>query len=289
MPKIPSTIGRFASFAFLLLVLTPLGGCITRSVRSPIIDRMGIQVDLVRQIRGLTTLSRGYEHPTIISVERMTHILNAIEVEIRGEGAATIRQPGFHPDIVKKTAKAVVEALAEAGPNQEVGVQAIRKEMRLGLFNRKYLTSFLAYVDEGHLYLHLNRVEWFISKKDKNNALPEPRRNHNPMRLRVVAGEHIYYAGPQTVEIDWQNPVFRTAYRLPGSTQGSKRRREVIDRSPIPKAELKAAYPNENRLAIDELSPDQLRALASLEEDRRSGKITESAYQRAKRQLLRQR
>jgi hypothetical protein len=109
------------------------------------------------------------------------------------------------------------------------------------------------------------------------------------MDFRVVAGDHLYYAGPQALEIDWQNPVFRVAYRLPGSTQGTKRRREIIDRSAIPQDEHEAASDRENSVPIDELTPDQLRALADLEEDRREGRITELAYQRAKRQLLRRR
>jgi hypothetical protein len=40
---------------------------------------------------------------------------------------------------------------------------------------------------------------------------------------------------------------------------------------------------------FDDLSPEQLRALADLEEDRRQGRITEPAYQRARRELLRKR
>ena len=289
MQETPRAIGRIAALASLILLGSLLGGCVTRSVRAPIINRMGIQVDLVRQIKGFSTLPRGFEHPSIISAERMAHILNAVEIETRGEGVGTLRQPGFHPDIVEKTARAISEALAEAGPDQEIGVKVVRKEMQLGIFHNKFLTSFLAYVDHGYLYLFLNRVDWLIPQQSKDNSLPEPRRDYNPMNFRVVAGEHLFYAGPQTLEIDWQNPVFRTAYRLPGSSEGTKRRREVIDRSPISKDERDAATTAEDSVTIDELSPDQLRALADLEEDRRQGRITEITYQRAKRQLLRRR
>lgn len=291
MPETTScTMGRrMATLACLVLLGSSLGSCATRSVRSPVIDRFGIQVDLVRQVSGFTTQTRGFEHPTIISVRRMTHILNAIEVETHNEGGGTIRQPAFHPDIVARTAQAMVEALAKAGPDQEIGVQAIRKEMRLGVFHRKYLTSCLAYVDDGNLYLLLRRVDWLIPRKKEGDRLPKPRRNERPMDFRVVGGDHIFYAGPQTLEIDWQNSVFKTAYRLPGSTRGTKRHREVIDRSTIPIDEQEAAIAGENRVALDELSPEQLRALADLEEDRRQGLITEPAYQRAKRQLLRRR
>jgi hypothetical protein len=109
------------------------------------------------------------------------------------------------------------------------------------------------------------------------------------MNFRVVAGDHIFYAGPQALEIDWLNPVFRFAYRLPGSTEGTQRRRQILDSSAIPQDEQDAASDGDKSVAIDELTPDQLRALADLEEDRREGRITEIAYQRARRQLLRQR
>ena len=289
MHETPRAIGRFAVLATWILVGSLLGGCVTRSVRTPIIDRVGIQVALVRQVKGFTTQPRGYEHPSIISVERMAHILNAIEVETSGKGVGTVRQPAFHPDIVERTAQAVAEALAEAGPDQDIAIQVVRKEMRLGVFNKKFLTSFLAYLKEGYLYLLLRRVDWLVPQSDLDGSLPKPRRDYSPMKFRVVAGEHLFYAGPQALEIDWQNPIFRAAYRLPGSTRGTTRRREIIDRSPIPQDEQNAATDRENSVAIDELTPDQLRALADLEEDRREGRITELAYQRAKRQLLRRR
>jgi hypothetical protein len=288
----PRAIGRYAVLASLIVLGGLLGGCASRSVRSPVIDRVGIQVDLVRQVQGWTTQPRGYEHPSIISVQRLIHILNAVEVETRGKGEGFIREPAFHPDVVERTAQAMSEALSEASPDQEIAVQIVRKEMRFGVLHRKFLNSFLAYVDEGHLYLILRRVHWPIpdtAGSQKNEGLPKPRRDYSPMKFRVVAGEHLYYAAPQTLEIDWRNPVFQTAYRLPGSTQGEKRRREVIDRLPIPQAERNAASGAGNTISLDELSPDQLRALADLEEDRRQGRITESAYQRARRQLLRQR
>jgi len=293
----PTRTGRFAALASSsrliglvgwVALIALVGGCATRSVRSPIIDRMGVQVDLVRQVKGFTTQPLGYDHPTIISVVRMAHILNAVEIETREKGKGAIRQPAFHPEIVEETAKAISEALAEAGPDQEVGVKIIRKEIRFGVFHKKYLTSFLVHVSEDHLYLSLHRIEWFVSRRNED-SLPEPRRDTHPMDFRVVSGEHLYYAGPQALEIDWQNPVFQTAYRLPGSSRGEKRRREVIDESPVPRSEREETSNRENRVAIDELSPDQLRALADLEDDRREGRITETAYQRAKRQLLRQR
>jgi len=109
------------------------------------------------------------------------------------------------------------------------------------------------------------------------------------MNFRIVSGEPLYYAGPQTLEIEWRDDVFRSKFQLPGSTKGTTRRREILFDSPIPIAEREAGNPRAGDSILEALTAAQLRALADLEDDRRSGVITESAYQRAKRQLLRRR
>ncbi len=274
-----------------LLVLVAVGqsGCATRTVRSPLIDRFGIQVDLVREVEGFTTLPRGFDHPAIISVPRLRHILAAVEIETASDAGGSIRQPAFRPEIIERTATALAEAFAEVGPDQEIGVQIIRREMKLGVFNQKYLTNFLSYVEDGHLYLVLRRVEWPVSKSLGPKRLPKPRREDRPMEFRVVSGEPLFYAGPQTLEIAWRDPAFKAGFRLPGTTKGSKRRREVLLEAPIPKSERNTTEASSDTLGIGELTPEQLRALADLEDDRDQGRITETTYQRARRQLLRRR
>jgi hypothetical protein len=256
--------------------------------RHSVIDRRTTKVDLVSEVQGLfQTKAEGYEHPAVISQVRLLNILNAIEVETPMEGGGFVREPAIHPEIVEDASAAIAEAFAEVGPDQKLGVKLIRKEANLGLFHTKYLTSLLAYIKDGHLYVLLSRVDWPIPQAKEDDKLPEPRPDQQPMDFRVVSGEHLFYAGPQALEIDWQNSVFRTAYHLPGTSGGEKRRREVLFQAPVPKDELREA--NEGAMSLDELSPEQLRTLADLEEDRRQGRITEAAYQRAKRQLLRQR
>lgn len=278
---------RFA--AAILLAFVPIllaAGCASRPRRHSILDRTGMQVDLVRYVSGFRTDEQGFEHPAIISAERLGHILGAIEIETREKKGATIRQPGFHPDMIGPIASALSDALRQAGPNEEVGIQAIRKERSLGIFHTKYLTTLLAWVKNGALYVQLHRSEWSIPQAQENKRLPEPARDTRPMDFRVVSGEFLYFAGPQTLEIDWKNDVFRTAYQLPGSTGGERRRREVLIESPVPATERKTP---DGGTPLDELTPEQLRALADLEEDRRSGRITEPAYQKARRELLRPR
>lgn len=264
-------------------------GCASRPSRHSIIDRAGMQVDLVRYTRGFKTEPQGFSHPAIISKERLSHILGAIEIESREKkkSSATVRQPGIHAELVEPIAAALSEALRKAGPDQEIGIQAVRKERSLGIFHTKYLTSLLAWVKGDYLYVQLHRAEWPIPQAKEDKPLPEPMRDTRPMDFRIVSGEHLFFAGPQTLEIDFQNDVFRTAYHLPGSTGGTRLRREVLLESPIPASERKSD--DDSGVSLDQLNPEQLRALADLEEDRRSGRITEQAYQKARRELLRPR
>jgi hypothetical protein len=283
-----SLIGSRLGLAFAVALLLTSTGCATRIVREPLLKLNEIEIDLVREVKGLSTVQpRGYEHPAIISTERMRNILAAVEVETRGSDGIVIRQPAFHPDILDTLAERLAVAFAKATPDTELAVKVIRKEMRIGILHTKYLTSFLTHVDDGYLRLLLSRVDWQIPKNKENERLPEPVRGYTPMEFRVVSGEPLFYAGPQALEIAWQDPAFRRPFRLPGSTSGEKRRREVLFQAPIPKEELDRERAKEAE--FENLSPEQLRALANLEEDRREGRITELDYQRARRQVLRER
>lgn len=272
---------------FCLLLASQLVGCANGPRRHRIIDRRQVKVDLVREVKGFKTQEKGYEHPAVVSKERLTHILGAVEVETREKDAGIVRQPAFHPDIVEPTAEALAEAFGQVGPNEEIGVLAIRKQRRIGIFHNKFLTSFLAYMEQGQLYLILRRVDWQIPQAKEKDPLPRPSRDRQPMNFRIVSGDHMFYIGPQALEIAWQDPVFRKPYKLPGSTQGTQQRREILVESPVTEEERQQI--DQEGVSLGELTPDQLRALADLEEDRRSGKITEAAYQRARRQLLRSR
>jgi len=271
----------------LVFVLGTLPGCAPRAVRHSVVKQNLMEMDLVREVEIFSLVEQDFEHPAIISVPRLTNILNAIEVEMKADKAGVIRQPAFHQEIVQQTAEALAKGLAEASPNEEVGIKSIRKERRMGVFYRKFMTSFLAHVKDGHLYMSIRRVDWLVPRAAEDEKLPEPGRNRKDMDFRVITGDPIFFAGVQDLEIDWRNDVFRKAFQLPGSTKGEKKRREVLDSIPVPKEELS---PKQKRdIAIDQLTPEQLRALADLEEERRGGNITETDYQRARRQLLRER
>jgi len=271
-----------------LLVLA--SGCATRTVRHTIEENNTLVVSLVREVRGFSVQQQGFEHPAVISAVRLERILGAIEVEMRTD-AGVVRQPGIPPEIVNKVSVALSAALEQASPDEAVAVKAIRKQAKLGIFNNKFLTTFLAHVQNDQLYIALRRIDWPLPSGAEytktKNVLPDPIRDRRSMDFRVVTGEPIYFAGPQDLEIDWRSKAFQTAFRLPGSTEGRKRRREVLESSRVPREEF-APEPGE-AAEIEQLSPEQLRALADLEEDRREGRITETVYQRERRQLLRRR
>lgn len=283
-------------FALVLLIGWLLGtqGCASRLNRHSIVNTRAVEIDLVTVREGLfRTKERDFEHPAIISEERMQNILGALEVETSEGKERFLREPAIHPEIVKEAATKLARAFAEADPNSALGVKLIRKEAKLGVFHQKYLTSFMAHIQNGHLILVLSRINWPIPQRMETKKLPEPQPNGSSSPFRVVSGDPLFYAGPKALEIAWRDNRFRKPYRLPGSTKGERRRREVIAQESIPESEGArgtTGTPNgPGGTSIDALSPDALRALADLEDDRRAGKITETAYQRARRELLRKR
>jgi hypothetical protein len=174
-------------------------------------------------------------------------------------------------------------ALETAGPNQEVVVMALRKQMQKGIFNRKYLTSFIAYMKDDRLYLLFSRVDWKVDDKSARKKLPNPIRGEEVMAFRTVANENYRYAGRQGVEVLWQSAVFARPLVEPGSIKGKARRKEILAAEPIPIDERGETATAEQ---IMSLSPEELRQLADLEEDRKEGTITEAEYLRARDQLL---
>jgi hypothetical protein len=167
-----------------------------------------------------------------------------------------------------------------ADPNQEVVVMAIRDTKRWGIFDHDYLTSFVAYVKDDRLYIHLSRFNWEIPKR-RDDRLPEPRIGDTPQRFRLYSGTAISLISDEAVAIDWRDDVFARPTRtriLPG---GDVVRRDILLESP---AEVEKV---DDPLGMrDDLSPEQLRELADIEEARREGRITETEYRIRRRKIL---
>jgi hypothetical protein len=272
-------------FVQLLALVAALGfasSCVTRPV--PIFEENGIQVFLRSDVRWMATVSKGYSHPATIAPVRVAHILSRIDLKppsgflFSFEGDKT-RVPAVQTDALYTVAEGVSKALAQANPDQEVVVMIIRDTKKWGVFDHDFLTSFVAYVSDERLYVHMSRHDWEIPKQ-RDERIPEPRIGDNPQRFKLYAGTAMALVSDQAVAIDWRDSVFSKPTRTRVLPSGEVVHRDVLMESP---EEIK----DDPALRLPEnLSPDQLRGLADIEEARRAGKITETEYRARRRAII---
>jgi len=81
--------------------------------------------------------------------------------------------------------------------------------------------------------------------------------------------------------VRWRDPYF-SQNRRPITTKGV-RTRTILMESEVPTDELGASLPAK---LSDNLSPETLRALADLEEERRAGKLNETQYRMRRDDIL---
>jgi hypothetical protein len=87
-------------------------------------------------------------------------------------------------------------------------------------------------------------------------------------------------ADQQTAAVDWRNQVFKKPTRTRVTTTGKVVRRTILMES------LEDDTDYGPQLTGD-VTPEQLRALADLEEARRAGNISESEYSSTRSEILR--
>ena len=271
-----------ALLAVLLAALASACGT-TRIHRQHVLDVGHIQVELRSYSRGGKPVARGFDHPAAIAGVRLAHILSFIDVEV-GEGKKRRRIPAVDPVILFEVGDALEVALEEATPDQEVAVLAVRRERRLGIFHADFLTTFIAYVKGDLLTLHFSHTQWEVPKIDQGNRseLPQPREDRKLMDFRIMPDPALTLLGGQTVAVDWRSDLFREPTRVQLSPTGEVRRRTVL----MEEAPEASDAPPEGTIRLDDLDPDKLRELADLEEQRRSGAITEEEYQRRRLEVL---
>jgi len=262
-----------------LLVSSALG-CGTRMSTDRVYAKRGIELTLRKQMRGFDEVERGFEHPTVISRERMANILTAIDVEMK-EKKKPYQRNAISADLLRPIAAALSDGLEKAGPNEEVVVNAVRRVEMHGIFNRKYLTSLVAYEKDGALFLYISRIDWEIPKHREDN-LPLPVAGERVMDFRSIASKRIYPVGQQGYSIAWRDDLFRKPARTFTGNEGI-RKKEILMEEQIPQEELGTSF---SAPEVSSLSPEQLRALADLEEARRSGSVTEAEYARRRDALL---
>lgn len=263
------------------LLAAVLCGCMTRSVTEIAYDNRPIEVKLRKQVKGFEEVDRGFEHPAVISVERLTNILASVNIEMSQKKKGTFQRNAIAAELIRPMAEGMARAFAEASPNQELAVLAVLKVKQHLIFHRNRLTSLSAYVKDGALFIYVSRVEWEIPQHREDN-LPLPVVGEEVMDFRTVGGTRVYPVGDQGLSIAWRDPVFK---RAPALLLGDSnvRQRTILAEEAIPQSELGTTLPAE---AVRNLSPETLRSLADLEEARRAGSITENEYHRERDELL---
>lgn len=262
----------------LALLAVTASGCGPRYARVTLRDHSDVKVQLRSQKQGREMLDRGFAHPATISGVRIANILSRIDVRLDGD-REMVRKPAMPTELLYELGDAISDALKQADSSQEIVVWAIRRERRLTIFTQEYLTSFVVYVQGDDLYVHLSRVDYGIPKNG-TQGVPDPWPGLEVMRFKVVPGDGIVPVGDQVISASWRSPAFRSASHLRLGTGGSLKRRQILMESP---AEPPEPAPPE---ATGELAPSTLRALADLEESRRSGAISEAEYEARRSSIL---
>lgn len=268
------------ALAFALLATVLATGCFTRSVNEPAFEQDQTRVLLRSQRKGGETLAKGFQQPLVISAARMAHILSRIDLRT-GPGDAE-RTPAIPLKLLYVIADGMSTAFAKASPDQEVVVMAVRRDKHWAVFDRRHLTSLVAFAQKDRIYLHLARSEWEIPSAQKTE-LPEPHIGEQVMSFRLVPSDGMELAGPQAVAVAWRDPIFQRPTRtriLPG---GKVVRREVLMESP----EVAPAAPVASDALPPNLAPDTLRKLADLEERKTRGEVTQTQYNALREALLR--
>jgi hypothetical protein len=270
-----------ASLAALLVALLGVAGCGTRYARVPIHADDTAQVVLRAELRDGKPLDRDFAHPATISGVRLAHMLAQIDVRVdEADDGLDSRRPAIPTELVYPLGELLSKAFAAADPSQEIVIQALRRERRLGLFTQSFATSFVAYVgSDDLLHLQLSRLDWPVPK-GQEEELREPVPGREVMAFRVLASEGVDPTGHQTVAVHWRDERFRNPTTVRVGPGGKVTRRTVLMEDEAPAEE---PVPEGVALPTD---PEALRALADLEEARRSGEITEAEYQRRRRALL---
>jgi hypothetical protein len=256
-------------------------GCVTRGVVEPVFDKDRIQVKLRGHKRGTKTIEKGYEHPLTISEVRAAHILSRIDLR-KDEKKGPMRVPAIPTEMIYTMGEGLSKAFAQADSTQEIVVMAVRREKRLGIFDRKFLTTFVAYREQDQVHIHLNMVDWEIPLY-REDRLPEPQIDYETSKFRVIPTAAMTPTSPTAVAVEWRNPIFAKATRTQITPGGRVVRRTILMESP---EEAPDQAPAPLPAMPDHLAPETLRKLADLEDARRRGDLSETEYTAERRRIL---
>jgi len=129
--------------------------------------------------------------------------------------------------------------------------------------------------------VHFSHHDWEVPKS-RDERTPEPRIGDSPQSFKLYSGTAMALVFDQAVAVDWRDPVFAHPTRTRIMPSGKVERSEILMESP---AEVDDKAGAAEKLP-ENLSPEQLRNLADIEEQRRDGKITETEYHVRRRAIL---
>ena len=104
-------------------------GCFSRPSYQKVFQKDKTTVRLRHYTKGFSTVEKGFEHPFNISSVRAAHILSRIDIR-RKSGDGAKRVPAIPTELVYTLGDGLSKAFKEAGPNDEVVVQAIVRSRR---------------------------------------------------------------------------------------------------------------------------------------------------------------
>jgi hypothetical protein len=253
-------------------------------VRQTVFDFEDTEVVLRSHRKGGEVIDEGFDHPVSIEPARIAHILSRIDVR-HEEGRNAALAPAIPSETLYIIADGIAQGLAQADSSQEVVVQSIRRGTHWGIFGRRYLTALLCYRKNDLLYVHISSSDWEIPAEDEEGdeeRLPEPRVGRHPLEFRLVVDRGMALVDHQAVAVDWRDPIFERPTRTRMLAGGRVVRRTILMESLEDETD-----PGPRRGMSEDLSPQQLRALAALAESRQRGEITESEYVAERSRILR--
>jgi hypothetical protein len=275
---------RALALAILVAIAAAESGCVTRTIRKTFYEDQTTRIVLRHQRKGGEAIDPGYSQPITIAPVRLAHILSCIDIRIEAKKGAQ-RGPAIPTEALYPLGDHLSKALSEADSTQEIAVYYIRRTKRFGVFDHRYLTSFVTYAKDDLLYIHLSRTDWEIKKTGKKERLPEPHVGDYAMEFRVVPSRGMTQVDGQSVAVAWRDPVFKKASRTHITPSGHVVRRTILMESPE-EVDEGAGEPAFERLP-ENLSSATLRELADLEDERHRGEITEEEYNIRRRQIIR--
>ena len=262
------------------VVVLAAAGCFSRPIEKTVFEEDRTTIKLRSHKRLGSVVAKEYEHPFTISPVRAAHILSRLDVRRKKDGEMK-RLPAIPLGSLYLIGDGLAEALALANENQEVLVMSIRRSKRLGIFDRKYLTSFIAYRKGEFLYLHLGSLDWEIEPY-REDRLPVPQIGKPSGKFQVVASPEMQLIDSGSVAVAWRDPVFAKPTRTRVTPGG-----RVVRRTILMESEEDAPEPAVQPGVLPaNLSSEALRKLADLEDARRRGDVSEAEYNLQRRRII---